>query len=312
MTGTGAQRRAPTAQEAGVLCRTPRKKCSCGKRLSVCSTCTQEGIALAGTDLCMLHAFLENGKMVYQRKARCVGCTRSPPAKQRIKLQTGLTMLVSDYTWALHNLGSKGFEFKKKKTSITQRYHDIAGRVLQAVTKTPELIPRDSGRPEPGWTMGVSSNIKGTCKKCRPANGVPVYRPTLPEPPTTKGSVSNWVLGHFEFAVYLDVYIGREQLPGRQGENCPCAFKYFDAELRHLLRSWHPRHGEKERCLKYLAHYAWTDSREQPVSEFAGWLRAHVIADCRRFAKMQAWEVSHSMSGCTLRRNAASRVEKLV
>ena len=116
---------------------------------------------------------------------------------------------------------------------------------------------------------------------------------------------NNFVLGHFEFNGYVDLYINRDKITGRgDDDNCACAFLYDERPLRTLFENWKPAHGEKQRCIRYLCDYAWRDSNGGVVSEHPGWLRAHKIYDPRRFTPERIAQTEERYRQCNPRPDA--------
>jgi hypothetical protein len=146
----------------------------------------------------------------------------------------------------------------------------------------------------------------GTCPQCR-QKFCNSWRLKREVPPPRAGLCTNWVVGSFEFGIYKDIRISREVRPGfAEDSTCPCAFIYDTTPLEELFASWRPPDGRKTRCIQFLAHFAWVDSKNNTVKpgQHPGCLRAHQLVNVRRYAKPQLWGTHAGQSSCPLRRGA--------
>ena len=217
-------------------------------------------------------------------------------------------MIMCSLTWATHNLRGKQWEVKRKGDSIKKGYHLMVGRVLQGVTYQGERIEQGMTRPAAFWKSATGNG--GSCRACQAAlvfvtaeAKPPCVSRTVPVPAQPDMFRNNFVLGHFELDGYVDVYVHREKILGRE-DNCACAFLYDERQLRTLFESWKPAHGEKRRCIKHLCDFAWRDSRGGVVSEYPGWLRAHKINDPRRFMPKRIAQTEKRYGQCNPRQDA--------
>jgi hypothetical protein len=294
-----------------------RAMCSCHppRRLARCSACLDNQVPGAGSELCPFHWNHSGRGQKHPRRTECAQCVGLGSIARPVRpgpevFSDRPCMVLCDETFAMANVcrskkGAKGWEVKKLHDSKRKGYHRIKGRVLQAVSRAGENIPfRYCRRAPPGARRAVTRI--GTCPQCR-QKFCNSWRLKREVPPPRAGLCTNWVVGSFEFGIYKDIRISREVRPGfAEDSTCPCAFIYDTTPLEELFASWRPPGGRKTRCIQFLAHFAWVDSKNNTVKpgQHPGCLRAHQLVNVRRYAKPQLWGTHAGQSSCPLRRGA--------
>ena len=286
------------------------RTCACPtpQWLALCSTCLDDAVDGAGTQLCPFH-LTSGGK--HPRKSKCRDCAALLDIDRPVRwkpdaLPSDVTMLLCSEMFALANLTGKGWEFKKMADSVRKRYADITGRVLQGVTRGPDNIQSRFVKRAPEGAKPSFARVcpTGTCEKCK-NTFKRSWKTAGAQPQARPGLCTNKVVGSFEFGEFVDIEIRRSRRhDAPPTSQCPCAFEYDTTPISRLLAHWNPPDGRKARCIEFLSHFAWVDTRGSTPKESPGWLRAHKILKPRRYLRPQTWGAASGQSSCVLRRHA--------
>ena len=123
--------------------------------------------------------------------------------------------------------------------------------------------------------------------------------------PPPRWTLTNWVVGRFEFGTFRDIYISRTVRPGcGEDSTCPCSFQYNTTTLEDLFVSCGPTASTHAVFSSWPISHWLIAKTTMKSKQGPGWLRAHQIVNVRRYAKPQLWGANVGQSSCPLSRDA--------